>query len=158
MSVEEWYKAVSSPLTARRPQFPLPHLLPLCCCHYTTATHSHADLRNPCLSDNSRLRTGGGLRSCRVQRVSQMGSGPKPTPPLLPPQIITPFHVYFNAKLIFTKYELWRLLSNFFFFGNLGLYPSLCLHSWPAYYAGCSVKSACCTRGQGWISSSTCSS
>lgn len=35
-------------------------------------------------------------------------------------QIITPFNVYFNAKLIFTKFELWRLITNFFFFGNLG--------------------------------------
>ena len=37
-----------------------------------------------------------------------------------PAQIITPFNVYFNAKLICQKFELWRLLTNFFFFGNLG--------------------------------------
>eukprot|EP00879_Flechtneria_rotunda_P029070 GHRR01031332.1.p1 GENE.GHRR01031332.1~~GHRR01031332.1.p1 ORF type:complete len:211 (+),score=35.50 GHRR01031332.1:317-949(+) len=36
-------------------------------------------------------------------------------------EIITPFNVYFNAHLIFKKGELWRLLTNFFFFGNLGL-------------------------------------
>lgn len=36
-------------------------------------------------------------------------------------EIITPFNVYFNAKLICQKFELWRLLTNFFFFGNLGL-------------------------------------
>lgn len=36
------------------------------------------------------------------------------------PQIITPFNVYYNAKLIFQKGEVWRLLTNFFFFGNLG--------------------------------------
>eukprot|EP00775_Hariotina_reticulata_P007038 gene7038-7252_t len=36
-------------------------------------------------------------------------------------EIITPFNVYFNAQLIFKKGEVWRLLTNFFFFGNLGL-------------------------------------
>lgn len=36
------------------------------------------------------------------------------------PQVITPFNVYFNAHLIFKKGEVWRLFTNFFFFGNLG--------------------------------------
>lgn len=36
------------------------------------------------------------------------------------PQIITPFNIYFNSKLIWQKHEFWRLLTNFFFFGNLG--------------------------------------
>lgn len=35
-------------------------------------------------------------------------------------EIITPYNVYFNSKLIM-KGEVWRLLTNFFFFGNLGL-------------------------------------
>ncbi|GAX83467.1 hypothetical protein CEUSTIGMA_g10892.t1 [Chlamydomonas eustigma] len=35
-------------------------------------------------------------------------------------EIITPFNVYFNTKLIMQG-QLWRLLTNFFFFGNLGL-------------------------------------
>ena len=35
-------------------------------------------------------------------------------------QIITPYNVYFNAKLIFQKKELWRLATNFLYFGNLG--------------------------------------
>lgn len=35
-------------------------------------------------------------------------------------QFITPFNVYFNAHLIFKKGEVWRLFTNFFFFGNLG--------------------------------------
>jgi Derlin-2/3 len=34
-------------------------------------------------------------------------------------QIITPFNVYFNTKLIMQG-QFWRLLTNFFFFGNLG--------------------------------------
>jgi hypothetical protein len=43
-------------------------------------------------------------------------------------QIITPFNVYFNSHLIFKKGEIWRLLTNFFFFGNLGepLLPFTC--------------------------------
>lgn len=36
-------------------------------------------------------------------------------------EIITPFNIYFNARLIFQKLELWRLISNFCFFGSLGL-------------------------------------
>lgn len=35
-------------------------------------------------------------------------------------QIIAPFNIYFNARLIFQKLELWRLLTNFCFFGSLG--------------------------------------
>jgi Derlin-2/3 len=41
-----------------------------------------------------------------------------PTP--APLQVITPFNVYYNTHLIFKKGEVWRLLTNFFFFGNLG--------------------------------------
>mmetsp|Transcript_11759 Transcript_11759/g.20937 ORF Transcript_11759/g.20937 Transcript_11759/m.20937 type:complete len:244 (+) Transcript_11759:251-982(+) len=36
-------------------------------------------------------------------------------------EIITPYNVYYNTKLIFSKGEVWRLFTNFFFFGNLGL-------------------------------------
>ncbi len=35
--------------------------------------------------------------------------------------VVSPFNVYFNAKLIFTRWQLWRLFTNFFFFGSLGL-------------------------------------
>lgn len=36
-------------------------------------------------------------------------------------EIISPFSVYFNRRLIIEKLQLWRLVTNFFFFGNLGL-------------------------------------
>ena len=36
-------------------------------------------------------------------------------------QLISPLNVYFNSKLIFQEYELWRLVTNFFFFGSLGV-------------------------------------
>eukprot|EP00217_Crustomastix_stigmatica_P014534 CAMPEP_0183801916 /NCGR_PEP_ID=MMETSP0803_2-20130417/29073_1 /TAXON_ID=195967 /ORGANISM="Crustomastix stigmata, Strain CCMP3273" /LENGTH=212 /DNA_ID=CAMNT_0026046647 /DNA_START=129 /DNA_END=763 /DNA_ORIENTATION=- len=36
-------------------------------------------------------------------------------------ELISPFSVYFNAKLIFRKFQVWRLFTNFFFFGSLGL-------------------------------------
>jgi hypothetical protein len=60
-------------------------------------------------------------------------------------QVITPFNVYFNTHLIFKKGEVWRLFTNFFFFGNLGepeLVPAVSSHSsssvsvWP-------VRSSC---------------
>ena len=37
-------------------------------------------------------------------------------------QVITPFNIYFNARLIFQKGEVWRLLTTFMFFGSLGQY------------------------------------
>ncbi|KAJ9534695.1 Der1-like family-domain-containing protein [Haematococcus lacustris] len=36
-------------------------------------------------------------------------------------EIITPYNVYYNTKLIFGKGEVWRLVTNFFFFGQLGI-------------------------------------
>jgi Derlin-2/3 len=36
-------------------------------------------------------------------------------------QVISPFSVYFNSNLVFREYQLWRLITNFFFFGALGL-------------------------------------
>jgi len=36
-------------------------------------------------------------------------------------EIISPFSVYFNARLIFRKLQVWRLFTNFFFFGHMGL-------------------------------------
>lgn len=34
--------------------------------------------------------------------------------------IITPFQLYFNPNLIFNHYQLWRLVTNFLFFGPIG--------------------------------------
>ena len=34
--------------------------------------------------------------------------------------IITPFQLYFNPALIFKHYQLWRLVTNFLFFGPIG--------------------------------------
>lgn len=49
-----------------------------------------------------------------------LAAGFSNTPFLCLPQIMSPFHVYFNWKLIMQRRELWRLFTNFFFFGNLG--------------------------------------
>lgn len=35
-------------------------------------------------------------------------------------EIISPFQLYFNPDLILYKYELWRLITNFMFFGTIG--------------------------------------
>lgn len=37
-----------------------------------------------------------------------------------PGQIITPFNIYFNPRYIYQKMELWRLVTNFLYFGTLG--------------------------------------
>jgi len=44
-------------------------------------------------------------------------------------QIITPFHIYFNTYFIFQKLELWRLLTNFLYFGSLSESPIPCPNS-----------------------------
>jgi len=36
-------------------------------------------------------------------------------------ELISPFSLYFNAGLILYKFQIWRLFTNFFFFGALGL-------------------------------------
>lgn len=36
-------------------------------------------------------------------------------------ELISPYTVYFNRRLILEKMQLWRLVTNFFFFGQLGL-------------------------------------
>ena len=41
------------------------------------------------------------------------------TPPFPPPQLIAPFNIYYNARLIFQKGEAWRLLTCFLYFGSL---------------------------------------
>lgn len=35
-------------------------------------------------------------------------------------EVVSPFQIYFNPDLIFTKYQLWRLVTNFVFFGTFG--------------------------------------
>lgn len=34
--------------------------------------------------------------------------------------LLSPFQLYFNPTLILTKYQIWRFLTTFLFFGNLG--------------------------------------
>ncbi|XP_045174021.1 derlin-2-like [Mercenaria mercenaria] len=34
--------------------------------------------------------------------------------------VITPFQIYFNPDLIFRNYQLWRLVTNFLYFGPIG--------------------------------------
>jgi Derlin-2/3 len=35
--------------------------------------------------------------------------------------VVSPFSLYYNSSLIYGKWQLWRLLSSFTFFGNLGI-------------------------------------
>lgn len=35
--------------------------------------------------------------------------------------LISPYSLYFNLKLVFFKFQVWRLFTNFFFFGSFGL-------------------------------------
>ncbi|XP_029468395.1 derlin-2 isoform X2 [Rhinatrema bivittatum] len=35
-------------------------------------------------------------------------------------ELITPFQLYFNPELIFKHYQVWRLITNFLFFGPVG--------------------------------------
>ena len=35
--------------------------------------------------------------------------------------LVSPFSLYFNLFLVVTKLQVWRLFTNFFFFGALGI-------------------------------------
>ncbi|XP_037014612.1 derlin-3 isoform X4 [Artibeus jamaicensis] len=35
-------------------------------------------------------------------------------------ELLSPFQLYFNPHLVFRKFQIWRLLTNFLFFGPLG--------------------------------------
>ncbi|KAK3595710.1 hypothetical protein CHS0354_025332 [Potamilus streckersoni] len=35
-------------------------------------------------------------------------------------EVITPFQIYFNPDLIFSRYQVWRLITNFLYFGPIG--------------------------------------
>ena len=41
-------------------------------------------------------------------------------------EIITPLSLYLNTNLIYSKYQVWRLLTNFLFFGNFGGFDARC--------------------------------
>jgi hypothetical protein len=64
-------------------------------------------------------------------------------------QLISPFNVYFNTQLIFRHFQLWRLFTNFLFFGSLGAWRAL------GSVLSCRVSRR---PTQAWTSSSTCSS
>ena len=40
-------------------------------------------------------------------------------------QIISPYDLYLNPRLVLQKYEIWRLATNFLYFGKLGTSFSL---------------------------------
>lgn len=48
--------------------------------------------------------------------------GAAPDAPLVPQQLelLSPFQLYFNPHLVFRKFQVWRLVTNFLFFGPLG--------------------------------------
>ena len=58
-------------------------------------------------------------------RVTDQVASVMVSPVLL--QVITPVMIYFNPRLIFQNMELWRLFTNFLFFGSLG--GALSLHT-----------------------------
>jgi Derlin-2/3 len=35
--------------------------------------------------------------------------------------LVSPFSLYFNLRLVMVKLQVWRLVTNFFFFGALGI-------------------------------------
>lgn len=37
-------------------------------------------------------------------------------------QVISAYDVYLNSTLIIHDYQVWRLITNFFYFGKLGIY------------------------------------
>jgi Derlin-2/3 len=44
-----------------------------------------------------------------------------PWPDGSPAQIISPYHLYLNPKLVVQQYEIWRLVTNFLYFRKMGM-------------------------------------
>jgi Derlin-2/3 len=36
-------------------------------------------------------------------------------------EILSPLYLYLNFELIFKKYQIWRLFTSFFYYGDIGL-------------------------------------
>ncbi|XP_014652812.1 PREDICTED: derlin-3-like [Ceratotherium simum simum] len=55
-------------------------------------------------------------------RLGYAGSRAAPDAPLVPQQLelLSPFQLYFNPHLVLRKFQVWRLVTNFLFFGPLG--------------------------------------
>ncbi|XP_059004976.1 derlin-2 isoform X6 [Mustela lutreola] len=64
----------------------------------------------------------GGKASCGRRGLAH-GPGtstPLPDVAALQLELITPFQLYFNPELIFKHFQIWRLITNFLFFGPVG--------------------------------------
>ena len=125
-TVEEWYKAMpvvtrtyltvsffttaACALDVRHASRALPRAR-------TQSAGRLAGAARPCSVAVARRRRGGSCGLCcaaarvRVAAADATACGFA--------QLISPFTVYFNARLIWEG-QLWRLASNFFFFGSLG--------------------------------------
>ena len=65
-------------------------------------------------------------------------------------QLITPFNIYFNSRLIVQKQELWRLLTNFFYFGSLGERGPMAGVPVPRVCSG-TQQATLLQQGQAWL-------
>ena len=142
VNIENWYKQVSvcvgrggggrdmSSILGYQSPSPLDVLLPPPTSSLPDAGH-HALIPHPLLPDHRGMRNGGELHDvgggtcppCSPNGLSRprlWRSRLPARPSARVPQVISPFSVYFNSRLIFQKMQLWRLFTNFFFFGNLG--------------------------------------
>ncbi len=128
-AIEEWYKSVSANDTVSlNPSDRSSSHRPLSLC---AVAYCNKNVCHDGYSHDGGLRARGAARdsACCTRRC---GPGRPPRAPtyistlssllfhLPSQQIITPFNVYFNAKLVFKKLQLWRLVTNFFYFGNFG--------------------------------------
>jgi Derlin-2/3 len=46
-------------------------------------------------------------------------------------ELVSPFKLYFSWRLVFFKFQLWRVITNFLFFGSLGILPHFRVHTIP---------------------------
>ncbi|XP_032175745.1 derlin-2 isoform X1 [Mustela erminea] len=64
----------------------------------------------------------GGKASCGRRGLAHGPGTSTPLPDVagLQLELITPFQLYFNPELIFKHFQIWRLITNFLFFGPVG--------------------------------------
>ncbi|ELW72602.1 Derlin-3 [Tupaia chinensis] len=76
-----------------------------------------------CVLPPAAVVSGRGVAMVTVPGRGVEGGGEiAPDAPLVPQQLelLSPFQLYFNPHLVFRKFQVWRLVTNFLFFGPLG--------------------------------------
>lgn len=120
LTIEEWYRQAR--MRSKTNKYDTGSLAQRNETHATPAdARGNADLSHARVPHDRGMRARGEkLLHARLLHALRPLGRPDTASREFPTQIISPFTVYFNPRLILRKFELWRLFTNFMFFGSLG--------------------------------------